>query len=147
MKSRCENEANFWYVSKIVFMKKIVQNEALISRSDFVKIDDFVMNSIFKVLQKIFYSSYRHIQGIYKVALHWWKNQEHRRRLEKNIGKNELGGENHPLFPPILISLPNLTTCYFEMQKFFSLILTSWKSEKLKNMKIGFVASSAQNGW
>ena len=32
------------------------------------------------------------------------------------------------------------------MEKFFTPLLTSWKSEKLKNLKIRFVASSAQKG-
>ena len=35
---------------------------------------------------------------------------------------------------------------FYLSKKFFTPILTSWKSEKLKNLKIRFVASSAQKG-
>ena len=35
---------------------------------------------------------------------------------------------------------------FYPIQKFFTPLLTSWKSEKFKNLKIRFVASSAQKG-
>ena len=35
---------------------------------------------------------------------------------------------------------------FYPIKNFFTLLLTSWKSEKLKNLKIRFVASSAQKG-
>ena len=35
---------------------------------------------------------------------------------------------------------------FYPIKKFFTPLLTSWKSEKLKNLKIRFVASSVQKG-
>ena len=35
---------------------------------------------------------------------------------------------------------------FYPIKKFFTPLLTSWKSEKLKNLKIRFVASSAKKG-